>query len=337
MTEWRDARLQRALEDAPDREVLPDATTRQAVHDFAHKAVAAPVVASLPWWKKLGPDTGAARMPWNAALATVALATLVTVLWRDEPVPGAATQGSQADRAATTKVTPSVAPPSPPPAAVASAAPAPRPRIANDTKVAKRPAAEPALERRAETNVESLRDKQERSLSKATAPPAQVAEDRLGGAAAGASTGPARSDAVAESASPAPAAAAPRTFARPAAAPPAPALSAQTAAPVRAEWTHVRIESSGRSVEITRDQAATLLNLLGAIERAARTQPVLDVPPTTRIELRGQGAVLDVVELGGGRARWQNLRGSRNEMVAAQPSAEQLQAVQAEVDRLLGR
>jgi hypothetical protein len=338
MTDWRDARLQRALEDAPDREALPDVRTRQAVHEFAHKAVATPVVAKLPWWKKLWPDTGAARMPWNAALATVALATLVTVLWRDEPVPGAATESSQADRPATAKnappVKPAPAPPAPPPATAPTALPLPqqapaakpvqppRARAAADGSAQKGPPAEPAQERRAEAAMDSLRDKQESALAKSNA----------GGAARGSS--PARSDAMAEAAAPAPpAAAAPRAFARPA----SPALSAQTAGLARAEWTHVRIEGSGRSVELTREQAATLAGLLNSVERAARTQPVLDAGAVARIELRAQGDVLEVIELAAGRIRWQTLRGGRSEMVGAQPDPAQLRALQAEVDRLLGR
>jgi hypothetical protein len=48
------------------------------------------VNARTPWWQKLYESTGGSRhMPWNAAFATVAVATLATLLWHDREVPDA--------------------------------------------------------------------------------------------------------------------------------------------------------------------------------------------------------------------------------------------------------
>jgi hypothetical protein len=93
MTELRDARLQRALDHAPDAHMTPDARTRAAIRAMAGKEVAGPAVAAVaaPWWRRLSGGAGSDRMPWNAVLASVLLASLVTVIWRNEEVPGART------------------------------------------------------------------------------------------------------------------------------------------------------------------------------------------------------------------------------------------------------
>ena len=83
----RDARLKKALDSAPDADVRPDAQTRQSILAGAHGAVA-PAPAK-PWWQKLWQSAGHQRAPWNAAFATIVLASLVTVLWYDREVPGA--------------------------------------------------------------------------------------------------------------------------------------------------------------------------------------------------------------------------------------------------------
>ena len=77
----RDARLQRALEHAPDAHMRPDAAVGQAIlkaaHDAASQAADRPPAAS--WWAGWGGARGESgvkgRMPWNAAFATVLIAT----------------------------------------------------------------------------------------------------------------------------------------------------------------------------------------------------------------------------------------------------------------------
>ena len=98
----RDARLARALEHAPDtlEPAQPAAAMRDAILRAAHAAVetpqAHPVATRGRDWRAgvagvWGHLMGTGRMPWNAALATVLLASFITLLWRDEPVPSAQT------------------------------------------------------------------------------------------------------------------------------------------------------------------------------------------------------------------------------------------------------
>ncbi|WP_447778694.1 hypothetical protein [Variovorax boronicumulans] len=95
-----DPRLRRALDHAPDRDAMPAAHTREAILKMAHNlAEASALVAgraaeTAPWWRRVfGGGSPRSRMPWNAAFATVLVATFVTVLWHREPVPEAGLDG----------------------------------------------------------------------------------------------------------------------------------------------------------------------------------------------------------------------------------------------------
>ncbi|PIF75034.1 hypothetical protein CLU95_2173 [Variovorax sp. 54] len=133
-----DPRLRRALDHAPDRDAMPAAHTREAILKVAHNLAAASAPATgraaevAPWWRRLfGGGSPRSRMPWNAAFATVLVATFVTVLWHREPVPEAGLDGEA-------QVAGAPAPASAPPAQTAeapAAASAPTPAA---------PAAEPA-------------------------------------------------------------------------------------------------------------------------------------------------------------------------------------------------
>ena len=107
MTELRDARLQRALRDAPDAHMAPSSSTRAAILARAHEAVTP--TRAAPWWKRLGWGAGSQRMPWNAAFATIVVASLVTVMWHDRDIPDARTEGGLADKQAPAAVAPPVA------------------------------------------------------------------------------------------------------------------------------------------------------------------------------------------------------------------------------------
>ncbi|WP_431110436.1 hypothetical protein [Variovorax paradoxus] len=93
--------LRRALDHAPDSGAMPDARTRDAIRKMAHNLApvssAAPASEdrrATPWWRRLfGGGEAPSRMPWNAAFATVLVATFVTVLWYREPVPDARLDG----------------------------------------------------------------------------------------------------------------------------------------------------------------------------------------------------------------------------------------------------
>lgn len=133
-----DARLRRALDHAPDRDAVPAAHTREAILKMAHNLAAAsapaagPTVQAAPWWRRLfGGGSPRSRMPWNAAFATVLVATFVTVLWHREPVPDARLDGEA-------QVAGAPAPASAPPAQTAEA-----PAVAA-APVPPAPAAEPA-------------------------------------------------------------------------------------------------------------------------------------------------------------------------------------------------
>jgi hypothetical protein len=100
----RDPVLRRALDHAPDSEATPDPRTRDAIRKMAHNLAATPVSAAgsaansaraAPWWRRLlsGGGEPRSRMPWNAAFATVLVATFVTVLWHREPIPDAQLDG----------------------------------------------------------------------------------------------------------------------------------------------------------------------------------------------------------------------------------------------------
>ena len=86
MSDLRDARFRKALEHAPDADLRPGEAIRRQV--LAHARDAVREARPPPWWHALWARPGH-RMPWNAALATIAVASLVTVLWHDKEVPDA--------------------------------------------------------------------------------------------------------------------------------------------------------------------------------------------------------------------------------------------------------
>ena len=89
--------LRRALDHAPDSGAMPDPRTRDAIRKMAHNLAPVPAtvrLAAAPWWRRwFGGGETHARMPWNAAFATVLVATFVTVLWYREPIPDARLDG----------------------------------------------------------------------------------------------------------------------------------------------------------------------------------------------------------------------------------------------------
>ena len=97
MTDLRDARLKKALEHAPDEAGPPPAVVREAIR--AHAAMQArpplpkpaPAGPKLSFWRWLlrgGGGKPALAMPWNAALATVLVAGIVTLVVHFEETQG---------------------------------------------------------------------------------------------------------------------------------------------------------------------------------------------------------------------------------------------------------
>lgn len=155
--------LRRALDHAPDSGAMPDPRTRDAIRKMAHNLApvsnAAPASdgeGAAPWWRRLfGAGEAHSRMPWNAAFATVLVATFVTVLWYREPIPDARLDGEAqvGGAAAPAPVQPSA----PSPAVVAPTPQAPATREAAPVQPAPQ-ATEPARDTANEESVRSRAD-----------------------------------------------------------------------------------------------------------------------------------------------------------------------------------
>lgn len=288
----RDARLRRALEHAPDNEALPEARTREAILKMAHNLAAATppaaatVPAAQPWWRRLfGGGEARARMPWNAAFATLLVVGFVTVLWRQEPVPDARLDGEArvggavAEAPPAPREAPAVVPEARPEAAapVAPAAPSgAAAEAAGNADTVRRPSAPaaaaprapaPQAERRQAPAEPAAKPRESASLERAapapaTPPPAAAVAppppEVAAAPAAPAPPPPALAAAQAPSApAPAPAAVAPPPSTPApviAAAPPAPgpappvADAAPGAAPLAVEQSYKKSESERASV-----------------------------------------------------------------------------------------
>jgi hypothetical protein len=178
----RDPVLRRALDHAPDRDALPAPHTRDAIRKMAHNLATVPATAPVvaaPWWRRLfGGGETHARMPWNAAFATMLVAAFVTVLWHREPVPDARLDGE----AGVASAPPAASAPAPAPV---PPAPAPAPAPAQPAAEAVRGAAsgepvqrrEEAVRRTAPAPVPSDKPAAPAPvIAAAPAPPAPMAE-----------------------------------------------------------------------------------------------------------------------------------------------------------------
>ena len=333
MNNLRDARLQKALESAPDAELRPDPRLRRDILAKAHEAVA-PKQSAMPWWQRLWQGAGSPRAPWNAAFATIALATLVTVLWHDRDVPDARPEAVTASApvpapvaappAVPAPVAPATtaAPRKPPPVAAKAPAPAPAPQPRSRAAAPQKPATEIAQD--AAPPTESLRDaanarradsaavreEAPRALAKSAAP--QVDESRA--AAAGLAAAPAAM--------------------APAAAPPA-RMAAQLRPSPLDGVSRLSGTAEGRTVDVALEQPSLLAGLLARIVREARSPELLAAPVDTRIELRRQGELAGVLELAGSQARWTVWRGGAESGAATvRPDSALLRALRDELARV---
>lgn len=338
MSDLRDARLRRALESAPDAHMRPDAKTRAAIRAAALGAVA-PAAAPAPWWRTVWDSTGR-RGPWNAAFATVLLASLVTVLWYDREVPDARTD--KVSVAPVPAAPPAAAPaPSPePPRAEKPVVPrretpiqAPRRKDASPAPAAPAPAVADAAVPAAPA-APSFQDQERRDLAKAQAPALAEAPPAAGAASPAA---PAAPPAVVAQAAPPAAAPMPRSAPAAVAAAPAPAAAAPAARAAEAsgsflqrqQLADVRLVAGDRSTEVAPEQSRRLVELAEAVARAAQGSEPLAAPVTLRIELRRQGLPAGVLEVAGPQVRWRGLTG--------RPDPALLLALEQEAARLLAR
>jgi len=151
----RDAWLREALRHAPDADAAPPAELSAAILRQARdtvKAAARPAVSSHPllqWWSWL------ARPPVAAGFATVMVATLVGVMWWDQPLdrtlppPAASAEPSAAPASVTPPLAPAAAPPRADDAKSATLAEKAAPRVPASRTAPPPPAPAPERERQA--------------------------------------------------------------------------------------------------------------------------------------------------------------------------------------------
>jgi hypothetical protein len=342
--ELRDEALHRALLNAPDHTAVPNWRLRKAILDHAHDAVtpfaaaAEPEAPARTWWQRLlglGGQGGGARMPWNAAFATVLVGVLVTVLWQREPVPGARPAGEAQVSAPAQRSEAPAAPASPPPAAP-SPSPAPSPQAperalpsSQDIVGGAAPVPEaPAESATAPAPAPAKGARSSRSAERPAPTPApselarrQADDAALSGSAAATAKEARKKEAAAPAAEPAPAAA------PPAAAPPPP--SASPALPTfsaLSQWSRITItQRGGASRTLSRAEAQDLNALLGSAAISAIGSQPLAGTPEWRVTLeRSNGDVMATFELGRNQVRWREGRGAA---ATGMPSASSLAAL----------
>ena len=84
----RDARLAQALQHMPDAHMQPSAQTRHAVLQEALRAAGVKGHKKSRWWHAWLGQPGQ-RVPWSAAVASLAVVGFITVLWYGQDVPDA--------------------------------------------------------------------------------------------------------------------------------------------------------------------------------------------------------------------------------------------------------
>ncbi|MGE4244111.1 hypothetical protein [Ramlibacter sp.] len=311
MTEYRDARLARALQSADEDASAPPAAVRAAVLEAARKAVAPAAASDMPWWRRwfASPQQ---RMPWNAAFATLLLASLVTLMWRDEEVPGARPESAMADKAQPRAEAPA-------PAASQStvaAAPSATDHAANQlpaTKSVESRAKSPPPETPALSPVPPPEAPPSPALP-ATAVTAPTAQQGM------------RDEVDRPPASAAPAARSEQLRAAPRAPPAAP--SAARAAAV--SWTDLRVRAAGREFTLARSAVPRVPELLDRVVRSTSASiPWSEVAATT-VLLREGETVVGLLEIAPPLARWTPGSGPSRIL---QPDSTLLQALQDELLR----
>lgn len=237
---------------------------RDATREAAH-AAAQP--ARRRWW----PRMGGRRLPWGVALATVALAALIAVLWQGRQAPGPGRERV-------------------PVAAVPAPAAAPASAVASDAAagVAAPAVPRPALPELAPASAPAA----PASVPPVALPPPRARE-------------PARQAPVSSSA----VRAAPPVVAAAPATPSAPA--ALRASPASLPWTQVRIEAGGRSMVVSRMQAGELPALVTSMLASPSDETEGVAPAALRLELAQGDEAIGALELVGERWRWTTLRDAR--------------------------
>jgi hypothetical protein len=347
MTELRDARLRKALHEAPDAQVRPPQRTREAILQAAHSAV-------QPGWRSWWRRTGDRRLPWGAALATVALATLITVMWEGREIPDSRREAAPDLPASSRAAAPARDAASQPAEIAADAAPAPAP-VAPATgpgTIQPRTSAEPppaalkprarASERATPARAAAPKPQQHGTVRQKAEDPAPLHDSPSTDASTPAAEGAARAAAAREdlrarasgqpalpasslsrsapAGAQAPAAPAPASPLAQRQAAPSPPQAAVRASPASLPWTQVRIEAGDRSVVVSRVQADDLPALVTSLLASASDEADPTAPSTLRLELAQGDEAIGVLDAVGDRWRWTPLRGARDaRMLRADP------------------
>jgi len=332
----RDEALHRALLNAPDHTAAPNWRLRKAILDHAHEAVtpfaAAAEPEARPWWQRFlgvgGP--GGARVPWNAAFATVLVGVLVAVLWQREPVPGARPDGEAGVRPPAQHSEAPVAPaPSPP------AAPVPPPvsppqaverALPSSQDIPGGPAPAPEVPAAPATSAGPAKDPSPPRPAERPAPtptPSELARRQADEAALSESAGAAAKEARKKEAAAPAAQTAPPLAAAP---PPSAGSPAPPSFSALSQWSRITItQRGGASRSLSRSEAQDLNALLGSAAISAVGAQPLAGTPEWRVTLeRSNGDVLATFEMGRNQVRWREGRGAA---ATGAPSASSLAAL----------
>lgn len=305
-----DPALGRALAHAPDHSAVPDFRIGKSIRRMAHEAVGGEAAQDLlpmlpdaqPWWRRLlFGNAGNARMPWNAAFATVLVGVLVTVMWQREPVPSPrldtqapaarpaapAPAPAQAPAAAAPTEAPAIA--LPPTVNEAPALPGPRtppvvPQLPFQLELPPPPPPSAAAQRK-ESRAELADDAERKRMTPLPVPmpppsPARAAAPAAPSAALGSAAPPA---AQADAASP-----------------PQPGFSALS------QWTRMTVvpTGGGQSRSFTRAEARDLGALVGSAALSAINASPLRSKVEWRVTFERDGKPIAQFELARGEVRW---------------------------------
>jgi hypothetical protein len=354
MSELRDARLKRALDEAPDASLQPLPRTRDAIRAAAHGAV-------LPGWKRWWAGAGGPR-PWHAAFATVLLAGLITLMWQGEEVPGAKQPAADPPIPAAKAPAPALAPePVRPQAPPTSPAPVQEKKSATkDETVAQAPADLARKVPAAPAPATPLPEAPPPAAAPAPVPTAPLAktqpEPQLESRSEPARQREAPAAGVAQPIAPAPAAPPPVMAEAPAAAPQAaPRAQADTsslraAAPAAAarrpaaaqtaawdDWSQVRIRGAQRTLLVERAQAARLAELIARMVRSEGLVAAARGPAILSLELLQGEQPIGTLETDGAQWRWRPEQAAGPTARDFNADAALAAALRQEAERLLRR
>jgi hypothetical protein len=382
MTDLRDARLRRALDHAPDAAFVPSEATRVAIKTIAFEAGAAAASVSakatpqatiwrrvVGWWSS--PSIGSRHMPWNAALATVVLASLVTLMWFDQPARQAVPEEVPSRAAGQVRDDTPTSAGAPPAAAVAAPQTTPLRDTSPSAPGAERAGASPRqpapakpapLAKAAGATTEA---KVETARAIVSVPISRELESRQV-AEANQSTGsgippvetmvvtpraavPVRSEAAAAARMPAAAPATARVFPEPSESRVSLAdkekqkrhadIGLADATPAvaptsSAAWSDLSVRRAGSSQVLSSAQASRLVALVQAVVQSAVPSGEREPTGAIRLELTRRGELVATIDLADRWLRWAPVGADSRGALFARMSAAQWEAIQNELTRL---